>query len=1115
MPAKVRVTNGDIEFSDDSGNFGSGSRFGKLSASAAGTVTFVGQTDGDKLILGGMQTGSGGDSLATKEYVDASKCHSKTTVVEWVTNQEMAYEANAIIRLDFYAYNLTASYPIVGGAGVAVSDLFPSLGGDGPVVGDRILIKDGSNASYSNIGNKINGVYVFANVTTGSVALTRAPDFDSGREFIGGMMVTVTHGTDANKMYMLTTDPFATVWAPSGLTLQAGGVGDTVLTYSGALTAPVASDIIAYGASSTETHVRAGQALHIGDHTYEVLADSTAAATITIAPPLRETHASGAVVYQGYNLRGEDGDDVNASSGTTMNGTMAFQHVNAGTTYTAGAGLTDSSSTFNVVNATNGGLTVNANDMQVNLNDLAAAAVDVASDSIAIIDADDNGSKKESIADLMTGVADGSTITASSGVLTAANVTVGTTAIAPGGSSTTIAGLDSVTGSSTLTLASVSNNHIIIAPNGTGDVQLDADTVRVGDADATATITSNGDADLVLQTGNATTGTITITDGADGDITLAPNGSGTIACSSKRVSGVAAPTATTDAVNKTYADAVGRLRARVATVTTIPNITGVWVYDSGAGTLTAAGNGAHPVIDGVTLVVNDYVLIKDGFAGAVTNGVGNSDNGCHGLYEVTTLGTGGATHVYTRVGHMNATDEFPGAKVYIEEGTANATKTFQCTATPASGATNTFALNSGTADLADVDFAVVAGTLDIAGLTGESGIVAADSLAFYDATAGANRKCTLAQLGTAMADGSTITDSAGVLTAADVTVGTTAISPGGSSTTVAGLTSLTGDSAGLSLVAAGANQDVRVTPTGTGAVVVGTGSAAGIVESSGAQNVTLRTGNATTGAITIVDGANGDMQLFPNGTGAVVVGGSAPVVTAIAGQELTLSTTSADQPVIIAPHGSGIVTIGGSAPEIQAVTSTDLILSTLDNNQNVVLKPHGTGEVHVDGSQKIFAATASSDLVIGCDSSNQLLFDDDGDVAIFNASGGIEADVYTTSDERLKDNMVVIADAGAKLDQICGYTFVWKRSGRRSSGCKAQEVEKVLGDYAVRDAKDDEIGEKKVLKYDGVIGLLVQAVKEGRAEAKADRARFAALEAKVAALEAQVCKCMCKPDCCK
>lgn len=54
--------------------------------------------------------------------------------------------------------------------------------------------------------------------------------------------------------------------------------------------------------------------------------------------------------------------------------------------------------------------------LAVDLNELTAAAVDAANDSIALIDATDSGSKKESIADLMTAVA-GVGLVASSGVL--------------------------------------------------------------------------------------------------------------------------------------------------------------------------------------------------------------------------------------------------------------------------------------------------------------------------------------------------------------------------------------------------------------------------------------------------------------------------------------------------------------------------------------------------------------------------------------------------------------------------------------------------------------------------------------------------------------------------
>ena len=78
-------------------------------------------------------------------------------------------------------------------------------------------------------------------------------------------------------------------------------------------------------------------------------------------------------------------------------------------------------------------------------------------------------------------------------------------------------------------IVSTSNANIEIAPNGTGDVYLTADTVRVGDSNANATVTTNGTGDLILNTNSGTnSGAITIQDGIDGDITVVPNGIGKV-----------------------------------------------------------------------------------------------------------------------------------------------------------------------------------------------------------------------------------------------------------------------------------------------------------------------------------------------------------------------------------------------------------------------------------------------------------------------------------------------------------------------------------------------------------------------------------------------------------
>jgi hypothetical protein len=88
-------------------------------------------------------------------------------------------------------------------------------------------------------------------------------------------------------------------------------------------------------------------------------------------------------------------------------------------------------------------------------------------------------------------------------------------------------------------IVSTSNADIDLVPNGTGDVTLQADTVKVGDAGAAAVLTSNGAGTLTVTTGGATdlilntnsgtnSGVIQITDAANGNIAITPNGSGNI-----------------------------------------------------------------------------------------------------------------------------------------------------------------------------------------------------------------------------------------------------------------------------------------------------------------------------------------------------------------------------------------------------------------------------------------------------------------------------------------------------------------------------------------------------------------------------------------------------------
>ena len=78
-------------------------------------------------------------------------------------------------------------------------------------------------------------------------------------------------------------------------------------------------------------------------------------------------------------------------------------------------------------------------------------------------------------------------------------------------------------------ITSASNADVDINPHGTGNVVLKTDLVSVGGGSEIGHISSNGAYDLKLDTNSSTnSGSIVITDGANGDIDITTNGTGTI-----------------------------------------------------------------------------------------------------------------------------------------------------------------------------------------------------------------------------------------------------------------------------------------------------------------------------------------------------------------------------------------------------------------------------------------------------------------------------------------------------------------------------------------------------------------------------------------------------------
>ncbi len=95
----------------------------------------------------------------------------------------------------------------------------------------------------------------------------------------------------------------------------------------------------------------------------------------------------------------------------------------------------------------------------------------------------------------------------------------------------------------------------------------------------------------------------------------------------------------------------------------------------------------------------------------------------------------------------------------------------------------------------------------------------------------------------------------------------------------------------------------------------------------------------------------------------------------------------------------------------------------------------------------------------------------------------VEGDVvaYSTvisSDEKLKDNVEIIDGALDKVKQLKGVTFQYKSNDRKSGGIIAQDVEKVMPSIIQEQKTLDGTDTFKTVDYNGLIGLLIESVKE-------------------------------------
>jgi hypothetical protein len=288
-----------------------------------------------------------------------------------------------------------------------------TIDGTTMVVGDRVLLKDQTDA-------KQNGIYEVTAIgarddggTDTSATLTRADDHDGTptNEVSGGNFTFVEQGTtNADSGWVLQGDGNLTLDTDSLVWVQFSGSGSFTasngVTKSGsdfqadhnslATTASinVAADSIAFVDADDSLTYRDS----IGDlvtgiaGTLNGLSSNDVLSGIgELELSVRDLGAQGPTALATYTLAVDNGTSTKKMTGTNFVNSI---------TNTGGNGLTNSTGF-----------------LKVDLDDSTAAAVDVANDSIAIIDFSDSGNtKKESISDLVAAMA-GTGIGQASGVL--------------------------------------------------------------------------------------------------------------------------------------------------------------------------------------------------------------------------------------------------------------------------------------------------------------------------------------------------------------------------------------------------------------------------------------------------------------------------------------------------------------------------------------------------------------------------------------------------------------------------------------------------------------------------------------------------------------------------
>ena len=179
---------------------------------------------------------------------------------------------------------------------------------------------------------------------------------------------------------------------------------------------------------------------------------------------------------------------------------------------------------------------------------------------------------------------------------------------------------------------------------------------------------------------------------------------------------------------------------------------------------------------------------------------------------------------------------------------------------------------------------------------------------------------------------------------------------------------------------------------------------------------------------------------------------------------LTGDITSVNKATTLATVNSNVGSFGDGT-SIPTITVNAKGLITGVTTTAVTSGTTITDDTSTDASRFLTFTSATSGSISAANVSSTKL--------TYNPSTGAltATDFNSTSDINLKENIKIIEDPLDKIIKLNGFTFNWKENQKPSIGVIAQELEEVLPELVTQ-------GDVKSVNYNGLIGVLIEAVKE-------------------------------------